>query len=254
MMLFGAGSDTVANFNTGLNIKTDAMNRVSRSLPFLLAILMFGSSTIVSAQRTEVALTVNEQFFDALLDATFKHFDPPQFSIAMIDRTTDVDSVWLTGGPSVAEPEVCSSAITVLREFNGTRTSVRFRDGRPQVQLAFSGARQAPLIGCIEFDGVADAVVDVQYDQQNKRLTGNVQITNVNVNGTGGYGGTMIARLVQGSIDRKFNPVEILSLDKVSFGLPIPNAGRLQMNAVGVRTEMTGGAMVVRIEYEFVKG
>lgn len=211
--------------------------------------------TSAAAQRTEVALTVNEQFFDALLDATFKHFDPPQFSIAMIDPSTNVDSGWLSkSGPSVGETEACSSAITVLREFNGTRTSVRFRDGKPHVQLAFSGARQAPLIGCIEFDGVADAVVDVNYDQQNKRLTGNVQITNVNVNGTGGYGGSVIARLVQGSIDRKFNPVEILSLDKVSFGLPIPNAGRLQMNAVGVRTEMTGGAMVVRIEYEFLKG
>lgn len=224
--------------------------------PFLASfVAIFAITIYVPAQRTEVALTVNEQFFDALLDATFKHFDPPQFSIAMIDSSTDVDSGWLSkSGPFGGETDTCSSAITVLREFNGTRTSVRFRDGRPQVQLAFSGARQAPLIGCIEFDGVADAVVDVQYDQQNKRLTGNVQITNVNVNGTGGYGGTMIARLVQGSIDRKFNPVEILSLDKVSFGLPIPNAGRLQMNAVGVRTEMTGGAMVVRIEYEFLKG
>ncbi|HMT09926.1 MAG TPA: hypothetical protein PKA82_18215 [Pyrinomonadaceae bacterium] len=228
-----------------MNIRTTALT--------ISVIALFAMS--VSAQRTEVALTVNEQFFDALLDATFKHFDPPQFSIAMTDSSTDVDSGWLSkSGPSFGENETCSSAITVLREFNGTRTSVRFREGRPQVQLAFSGARQAPLIGCIEFDGVADAVVDVQYDQQNKRLTGNVQITNVNVNGTGGYGGTVIARLVQGSIERKFNPVEILSLDKVSFGLPIPNAGRLQMNAVGVRTEMTGGAMVVRIEYEFVKG
>lgn len=221
-------------------------------LATLSAVVLVGSA---SAQRTEVALTVNEQFFDALLDATFKHFDPPQFSIAMIDSSTDVDSGWLSkSGPSVGETETCTSAITVLREFNGTRTSVRFREGRPHVQLAFSGARQAPIIGCIEFDGVADAVVDINYDQQNKRLTGNVQITNVNVNGTAGYGGSMIARLVQGSIDRKFNPVEILSLDKVSFGLPIPNAGRLQMNAVGVRTEMTGGAMVVRIDYEFAKG
>lgn len=228
------------------------MNIRSFIITIILAASFAGSA---SAQRTEVALTVNEQFFEALLDATFKHFDPPQFSIAMIDSSPDVDSGWLSkSGPFGGETETCSSAITVLREFNGTRTSVRFRDGKPQVQLAFSGARQAPLIGCIEFDGVADAVVDVQYDQHNKRLTGNVQITNVNVNGTGGYGGTMIARLVQGSIDRKFNPVEILSLDKVSFGLPIPNAGRLQMNAVGVRTEMTGGAMVVRIEYEFLKG
>ncbi len=223
---------------------------------FVIATILAASFAVsISAQRTEVALTVNEQFFDALLDATFKHFDPPQFSIALVDSSTDVDSGWLSkSGPFVGETVACSSAITVLREFNGTRTAVRFREGKPHVQLAFSGARQAPLIGCIEFDGVADAVVDVNYDQQNKRLTGNVQITNVNVNGTGGYGGSVIARLVQGTIDRKFNPVEILSLDKVSFGLPIPNAGRLQMNAVGVRTEMTGGAMIVRIEYEFLKG
>jgi len=37
--------------------------------------------------------------------------------------------------------------------------------------------------------------------------------------------------MIQGSIDKKLNPIEILSLDKVSFGLPIPNTGTIKMKA-----------------------
>ena len=42
---------------------------------FLILIL----ASAVNAQRTEVSLTVGEQFFDALLDATFKHYEAPEF-------------------------------------------------------------------------------------------------------------------------------------------------------------------------------
>ena len=233
------------------------------SLSAILLVLFLASASF--AQRTEVALTVGEQFFDALLDATFKHYDAPEFSIAAgqneepsSDGLIAASSLFgyasrMISGPSESDTTLCGS-VKVLREGNGVRTSVRFRDGVIQVPLAFSGSYAAPFIGCVEFDGVADSIVDLEYDFQNRRLIGTVRVQNVNLNGTGGLGGIVIARLIQSSIDKKLNPVEILTLDKVSFGLPIPNTGKLQMNAVGVRPEIFNGSIQMRITYEFVKG
>ncbi|MDM7924210.1 MAG: hypothetical protein QUS14_18135 [Pyrinomonadaceae bacterium] len=59
--------------------------------------------------------------------------------------------------------------------------------------------------------------------------------------------------MVQSSIDRKLNPIEIIKLDKISFMLPIQNSGNLRMRAVGVRHELVNGAINVHIAYEFLR-
>jgi hypothetical protein len=76
---------------------------------------------------------------------------------------------------------------------------------------------------------------------------------NVNLNGTGGLGGSIIAKMLQGSIDKKLNPIEILTLDKVSFIVPIQNAGKIKMKAVSVTPEILNGSISVRITYDFLK-
>ena len=49
-------------------------------LNLIFAILVFASLT--SAQTAEVTVSLNEHFFDALLDAIFKNFDAPEFPLA----------------------------------------------------------------------------------------------------------------------------------------------------------------------------
>jgi len=136
---------------------------------------------------------------------------------------------------------------------DGVRTAVRFREGRILVPLAFSGNYAPPFVGCVEFAGWAESVIDLEYDQAGQRLIGKARVLNVNLNGTGGVGGTLIARLIQGSIDKKLNPIEILRLDKVSFGVPIQNAGNIRMKALGVTPEVANGSLNIRIAYEFSK-
>ena len=63
----------------------------------------------------------------------------------------------------------------------------------------------------------------------------------------------MIAKLLQGSIDRKLNPIEVLSLDKLSFAFPVSKSGNLKMNATAVRTEVGSGFVNVIISYQFAK-
>ena len=66
----------------------------------------------------------------------------------------------------------------------------------------------------MEFAGTADAVLDIQFDRENQRVIGKVRATSVNLSGTGGIGSSLIARLVQGSIDKSLNPLEKVASER----------------------------------------
>ena len=239
------------------------MKKLLGSILGILSLVSFAS-----AQRAEVTISLNEAFFDSLLDSVFQNFDPPEFSMASNEyyrseaeplRGTGWGSSFFALEDSASlrlsgENSLCNESVKLLREMKGVRTAVRFRDGKIYVPLAFSGNYNPPLIGCIEFAGWAEANIDLEFDQNSQKLVGRVRVYNVNLNGTGGIGGSVIAKLIQGSIDKKMNPIEIMSLDKVSFGFPIQSSGTLRMKAQKIKPEVAAGALNVRVEYEFVKG
>lgn len=202
---------------------------------FWIATVVFSLSFAVTAQqRAEVTVSLNEAFFDALLESIYQNFDPPQFAMANASAG-------------------CNESITIQREMNGVRTAARFRNGKIYTPLAFSGKYRAPLIGCVDIAGWAEANVDLEFDREGQRLVGRVKVLRVNLNGTGGIGGSAIARLIQGSIDRKLNPIEIIRLDKMSFAVPIRDAGHLRLKPVGVRHEIANGMLNIAIAYQFEK-
>ena len=207
--------------------------KLRHSFAAVLAVFLFISAA--SAQRAEITVNLNEAFFDALLDSVFQNYDPPQFAI------------------SQTESSGCGK-VQILREMNGVRTAVRFREGKVFVPLAFSGNYAAPFVGCVEFAGWAETNIDLEFDQQSQKLIGKARVLNVNLNGSGGLGGSVIAKLIQGSIDKKLNPIEILNLEKISFGVPVPNAGNIKMKATAIRPEILNGSLQIRINYDFLKG
>ncbi|MEO6655631.1 MAG: hypothetical protein ABIO36_06070 [Pyrinomonadaceae bacterium] len=207
---------------------------IRRVFPACLGLVLFVSA--VHAQRAEVTISLNEAFFDALLDSVFQNYDPPEFPTT--ERATSG----------------CKESIKILREMNGVRTAVRFREGKIYVPLAFSGNYSPPFIGCVEFVGWAETNIDLEFDQNGQRLIGRARVLNVSLNGSGGVGGSFIAKLIQSSIDKKLNPIEILSLDKISFGIPVQKTGNIRMKAVGLKPEIGAGVLNVRVTYDFVKG
>ncbi|HEX8367875.1 MAG TPA: hypothetical protein VF604_04985 [Pyrinomonadaceae bacterium] len=219
--------------------------------------LAFSIISLVSAaqaQQAEVTITLNEQFFDVLLDAIFKNTTPPEFPIAKTSREPVVSGfVADRSRKSEVRPAVCSEVIRLKRENEGVRTSVRFREGKISAPIAFSGSYNPPLIGCVDFSGVAETNIDLEFDRQKQALVGRATVSGVNLSGAGGLGSGILARLVQSSIDKKINPIQILQMEKVSFVVPVQNAGSLRMKAVGVKHEITNGALNVRIAYEFQK-
>lgn len=236
------------------------------SLIFVLIL----SAGLARAQTTEVTLQLNEQFFDSLLEAIFKHSGEPVFPLASVEgeeekrrtgekekmslvRAAFSDSEQRTTSDEQSANPLCPEVIRIQREIDGVRTSVRLRDGKIFAPIAFTGSYNPPLIGCIDFSGVADATVDLEFDRERQALIGYVRVSSVNLSGAGGIGSGVIANLVQGSIDRKINPLQILPLDKISFVVPIQNSKGLRMKAVGIKNEIGNGVLNVRITYEFQK-
>lgn len=205
-------------------------------IPLLFGLLVFFSANVL-AQKAEVTVSLNEPFFDALLDSMYQNFDVPQFPISN------------SGGS-----EKCSETVKILREGSGVRTAVRFREGKIYVPLAFSGNYAPPFIGCVDFAGWADANIDLEFDRENQRLIGRAKVLNVHVNGSGGLGSGMIAKIIQSSLDNRLNPIDIVRLDRLSGSVPIRNSGNLRLDASSVRTDITNGAVSVVVTYQFAKG
>jgi len=227
-----------------------------------LGILLFVASG--SAQWAEGTLSLNETFFNTLLDSVFQNFDPLEFPTAdnqtkrdaeRLDRRANVSS-YMPFSPSPRrgrQNAPCRESVRVLREMNGVKTAVRFRDGKILVPLAFSGNYSPPFIGCVEMAGWAETNIDLEFDTVGKRLVGRARVLNVNLNGTGGIGGTVIARLIQRSIDKKLNPIELIRLDKLSGAFPMPNGGDLRVKAISARAEVLNEILKIHVTYQFLK-
>ncbi len=224
------------------------MKLVSNTLAILLILVC---ASTVSAQKTAITISFTEQFFDALLDAVFQHAAPPEFSLAQTQREGTTLSSYATGfAPRGA---ACNESVRILRENAGVRTSVIFRDGQIVAPLAFKGNYNPPLIGCVPFAGVAETIIGLEFDRAAQRLIARAKVRDISLNGTGGIGGSIVARMLQGTIDKKINPIEIVKTDKVSFLLPLQSSTSVKMNATGFTHQVVNGQLDIRVEYEFAK-
>lgn len=210
-------------------------------------------SMAAGATAQELTISFNETFMDALLDGIFTNTAPPEFPLASITEPSDET---LAFGPNFLESLSaidCRQSIRLQRETNGVRTAVRFRNGTILAPLAFNGDYAPPFVGCLGFSGYAETRIDLRYDDASRKLMAYANVTNVNVNGTGGIGGSVVAKLVQSSIDSKINPIEIISLDKISFDVPVRNSTGLRMQARSIRYDLQDGVLNVHIGYDFLK-
>lgn len=207
---------------------------MKKILSLLFSIVLFVS--FAQAQTAEVMVSLNEQFFDAVLDATFKNLKQPDFPL------------------SDSPDSSCAESVRLEKEMNGVKTAVQFREGKIIAPIAFTGKYNAPLLGCLDFRGWAETHLELDVDQNSQMLFARAKVKNVQVNNIPSFAGGVIARLLQGSIDKKINPVKLLLLDKLSFVVPVSVAeGSLKMNAKSLRHEIGQNALNVFITYEFTK-
>jgi len=221
---------------------------------FLILFLLAGSCVDVSAQESaasrsrrsanspaaEATVTVNEQFLNSFLTAIFDNLSEPAMPLTV------------GGASSTAQ---CRSEIRMKREVNGVRTAVHFEQGRIVGPLAFAGAYSSTLMGCIEFSGWADAEVMLEFDATRRALMARFHIREIHLNDVPVVLSGPLLNMVQGTIDQRYNPVELFTLDQLSTRVVIkPAGGALQLRAKEIRPEITPSALTLHIIYEFVRG
>lgn len=226
----------------------------------LLAILLCGlvfanaqsQNPTPQPQRSEVSIILNEQFFDAFLETMFRDFKSMEFSVAKV-KGEEVRFENASYRP-LKENEKCVEVIKLEKEISGTRTAVRFRDGKMIAPVAFSGSYDIPLIGCVDFTGWADTQILLDFDRDKQALMARVKVNNINLNGVSGLGSSMLAKLMQNTVDKKVNPTAILTADKLSFVFPLESmGGNLKVRATDMRPEVSPGELRVRVFFELSK-
>jgi hypothetical protein len=194
-------------------------------------------------QAGEVLVVLNEQMFNALVEAMFTLPNPPTFPLAR-------------GNSSEGGNRSCVSEIALAREMSGTRTAVRFQQGRILAPVAFSGSYSAPLVGCLKFEGWADTNLNLSFDQAKQALTARIEVKAVHLKKVPSLLGDGLTGLVQDALDARVNPVEILRAEQLSARLPMSKTGSgasLRLRAKEVRHEVLPNELRLRIAYEFVR-
>jgi hypothetical protein len=188
----------------------------------------------------EVVVTINEQTFNALLEALFTLPQPPTFPLGQGNGS---------GG-------ACPGAITLEREVAGTRTAVHFREGRITAPVAFSGSYSAPVVGCLKFQGWADTALNLAFDPSKQALTARVEVREVHLDKVPSLFVSGVTGLVQDALDARVNPIEILRAEQISADLPLhklSSGGSLRLRAKEVRHEIVGSELRLHVVYEFVR-
>jgi hypothetical protein len=231
-------------------------SRNRRSSVWLIssAILLIAFCGIVHAQEStttrgrrvnnspaaEATVTVNEQFLNSFLTAIFDNLHEP--------------SMPLTIGGATSTTE-CASEIRLKREAAGVRTQVHFENGRIAGPLAFAGAYNSTLMGCIEFSGWADSEATLEFDGQRRAVIARFHLRDIHLNNTPAVLNGPLLNMVQGTIDRRYNPVELFTLEQLSTRVNIqPAGGALRLQATDVRPEITSAGVTLHITYDFGRG
>ena len=212
-----------------------------KAFVILLSVLLTFSSTVARAERVspagEVVVVLSEEFLNSLLVAVASRPSPPSFPLAK-------------GG----EGKKCESRVQLLPEAQGTRTGVRFADGRINAPVAFRGSYAAPLVGCLNFEGWADAYFQLEFDRERQALKARVTVRDLKLKNvpTSLLGGGLTG-LVQDAIDDRVNPVEILRAEQLGARVPVTRDSQLRLRARDVRHEIVGTELRLHIAYELVQ-
>ena len=193
-----------------------------------------------SDSAPRATIKVNEQFLNSFLVGMFDNLQEP--------------SMPLTAGGGQAAAN-CASEIRLKREVNGVRTAVHFENGRIVGPLAFAGSYYSTLLGCVQFTGWADSEVTMEFSRERRAVVARFRLRDIHLNNTPGLLNDPLRNMVQSTIDRRYNPIELFTLEQLSTNTNIkPAGGALRLEATEVRPEITPNDLALHITYRFVRG
>ncbi len=208
----------------------------------------------------KVTITLQEDFFAVFFESMFNNLGSPTYPLANNERQgKDAELVKASASnnhqSSITNRQSsdCPSVIRLEREKSGVKTAVKFQNGKIVLPLAFSGDYNGGFVGCINFQGWADTVVNLQFDQAAQTLKARVDVKDIHLENVPSLANGVVVKMVQKKLDEKINPIELLKAEQVSATLPIKSSGSLKLRAKEVRPEIAQGSLHIHIFYEIVK-
>jgi hypothetical protein len=129
---------------------------------------------------------------------------------------------------------------------------VRIENGKILAPLAFKGSYNAPFVGCVQFTGWAQANLVLRFDEPGQAVFGELKVESVNLDGTPPVVGTVVTGLVQGAINQRVNPIQILQAHQLRLSVPVKaSEGTLNAQVKDVRAQINDGALQLHITYQF---
>lgn len=195
-------------------------------------------------------IVLDKPFFDTVLATIFRDMSAPSFQL-----TKNAGS---GAGADGARMELasfqngCPSAVTLLPEGSNVKTEVRIEDGKILAPLAFKGSYNAPFVGCVQFTGWAQANLMLRFDEPQQAVFGELRVEGVNLDGAPPVVGTVVTGLVQGAINQRVNPIQILQSHQLRLSVPVKaSEGTLNAQVKDVRAQINNGSLQLHITYQF---
>jgi hypothetical protein len=193
-------------------------------------------------------VVLDKPFFDTVLTTIFRDMNAPSFQLAKNDESGAQRDVRFER----ASFQGCTNAVTLLPEGSNVKTEVRIENGKIMAPLAFKGSYNAPVWGCINFTGWAQANLVLRFDESQQAVFGELRVEGVNVDGTLPVVGTVVTGFVQGAINQKVNPIQILQAHQLRLSVPVmASNGTLNAQVKDVRAQVNNGSLALHITYQF---
>ncbi|MCU1290465.1 MAG: hypothetical protein JWN60_2694 [Acidobacteria bacterium] len=195
-------------------------------------------------------IVLKQEFFNQVLQTIFRDMNAPAFPLNLTGQTNLEDPDVVRYGLLQSENQ-CEGKITLLPEGSGVQTGLRFENNNLAAPLAFSGSTSV-LGNCIQFTGWAQANLQLRYDAEQQTVFGQINVETVNLDGITPIISGFVTPIVQGTLNQRVNPIQILQGKQIALKMPIAATNSvLQANVKDVRAEVKDNALNLYVIYDF---
>lgn len=184
-------------------------------------------------------IQLKQDFFAPVIQAILSNGNAPSFPLN------------LTGQSDQPVNEITCGKITLKPDGSGTTTALKLENGQILVPLAFTGSVNA-LGNCVEFNGWAQANLELRYDETQQAVFGQINVQTVNLDGISPVVSGLVTPIVQSTLNNRVNPVQILRGDQIALKVPIKSTGSiLKAQVRDIRAEVRDNALSLYVAYNF---
>ncbi len=190
-----------------------------------------------------VAVTVDEKFFDSLLGTVFQKLGPPQLKLSQTRSASPLQ-------PAVFQA-ACQNVLELVLDGSNVKTGVRFTGGKITAPIAFRGSYSI-LTTCTQFSGWAKTSVDLSFDQEKQTVFGQLNIDEVTLDNISPIVSALVTAFVRKTITEKVNPFEVLRVSQLALSVPVRvSGGNVTARVKDVRVEVQEGSLRLYLTYDF---